>query len=626
MALTPEQIADMDKALQGGLDADTIAEMDAVVGMPAKRGLGKEVGRQLGLTARYGIEGIASPFATVANIPAAASNAIFGTEFPEQNQAVSQGLTSMGLPQPGNGTERVVGDVSRALAGTATGGPISKLAGAPQYVADAFSSKLGTQAASAIGASGASGLTREAGGGPIAQLSAALVGGVVPVGGYQSAARGLKDLYGIGKDVVKPFTSSGRNQIVGGILSQSADDAERAAQNLANVKQYIPNSPVTTGEAAGDAGLAGLQRGYRNQGANPFSDIESQQNAARQEALALIAGTPQELQGAIQNRSMAADPLYQRAQTEFLAGKNFDTIIAKIDSALENVGTNTQAGAELQRIRKSITGSLPKTTSKKIGLDPVTGKPIMSEKTTNPSQGGLVQLYRELRDRSAKIAEIDGAYPSAVRGVVKPIVRDLGQSLESQSPSLKAANDVFRQLSPEIEQMQLLQDIKQRASLTASPDVRTGQEFLSQPKLSGLMRDATGEIAETLTPEQIKQLRNVQLDAERSASLNARNVRASGSDTAANLNGGKVVKQFLAERATGKIPFGIGKMLQSMSEKQLNELTVEALKDPQLARKLLIELKPEAANTPYSGAATQALVAQILGTMRGVTATNNQQR
>lgn len=35
MALTPEQIAAMDRTLQGGLDADTMAKMDAVVGMPA---------------------------------------------------------------------------------------------------------------------------------------------------------------------------------------------------------------------------------------------------------------------------------------------------------------------------------------------------------------------------------------------------------------------------------------------------------------------------------------------------------------------------------------------------------------------------------------------------------------
>lgn len=629
MALTPQQIAAMDQTLQGGLNAETIAQMDAVL-EPQKRPLGKELLRQGGLTARYAIEGAAALPAMAANIPAGlyneGANLIQGDggfRFPEQNQAVSQALTSIGLPEPENTLERVVGDVSGALAGLGGVNAIAKTT--PKYIEKALRSNLGTQAASAITGAASGGSARELGGGQLAQLAAGLVGGVVPVGGYQVAARGLSDLYRGGKEAVKPFTTSGREQIVGGILSESSDDASRAAQNLANVQEYIPGSPVTTAEAAGDAGLAGLQRGFRNQGANPFSDIESQQNAARQDALSHIAGTPQELQGAKQNRSMAADPLYERAQTEFLAGKNFKTIIAKIDSALENVGTNTQAGKELLRIKADIQASLPEVTTEKTGVLDSSGNAITKTATQDVKQGGLVQLYRELRDRAAKVSELEGAYPSAVRGVVRPIVRDLGQSLEIQSPALKAANDTFRKLSPEIEQMQLLQDIKQRASLTASPDIRTGQEFLSQPKLSGLLRDSTGEIADTLTPAQIKQLQNVAADAERSAALNARNVRPSGSDTAANLNGGKVVKQFLSEHAVGKIPLGIGRVLQSMSEKQINELTIEALKDPQLARRLLIELKPELAVRPYSGAARQALVAQILGSMRGVVATQNQQ-
>jgi len=590
------------------------------------RSIGKEIGRQAGLTARYAIEGVASPFATVANLPAAASNAIFGTDLPEQNQALSESLTSLGLPQPQGGTERVVGDISKALSSTATGGGLSKLAGAPKYVINALNNNLGTQAASAIGAAGSAGLTREAGGGAGAQLVAGLAGGVLPVGGAQVATRGLSDLYGAGKEAVKPFTTSGREQIVGGILAESADDAQRATQNLGNVKKYIPNSPVTTAEAAGDAGLAGLQRGFRNQGANPFSDIESQQNAARQSAIADIARSPQELEGAIQNRAMTTGPLYDKAQAEGLAGKDFSGIARKIDSAIESVGTETQAGKELLRIKSAISGSLPQKSSVSTGLLDEAGAPITRTAPQDIKQGGLVQLYRELRDRVAKVSEMEGAYPSAVRGVLKPIIRDLGQSLESQSPNLKEANSAFRALSPDIEQMQALQDLRNKVSLTASPDTRTGYEFLSQPKLSAALRDTKGELAKTLTPKQLQQLNAVKLDAERSAALNARNIRASGSDTAQNLNGGKVVKRFLSEHAVGKLPLGIGRLLQSMSEKQINELTMESLKDPQLARRLLVELKPEAAKQSYSGAMAQKLTAQLLGSMRGITATQNQQK
>ncbi len=574
---------------------------------------GSNLARQAGLALRYGVEGAGSIPATIANLPAAASNAAFGTEFPEQNQALSNVLTYIGLPQPKTGTERVVGDASRAVAGLATGGPLAKVAGAPAYIQAALSNGLKTQAASAISGATAGGLTREAGGGPIAQFVANIAGGVLPVGGAQISARGLKDLGRAVRNTVKPFTTSGREQIVGGLLTENTSNVPAAIQNLDNIKTYIPNSPVTTGEAAKDAGLASLQRGQRNQGNNPFANIESQQNAARQEALTALAGTPQELQGAVQNRSTVTSPLYEQAQTEFLAGKNYNTILAKIDSALENVGTNTQAGKELLKMKSDIQASLPSSSTIKTGLLDANGTPITKTTTEATKQGGLVQLYRELRDRAAKTSELDGAYPSAVRGVVKPIISDLGKSLESQSPSLSAANQKFRELSPEIEQMQLLQDLQQRVSLTGSPDIRTGYEFVSQPKLTGALRDGNGELAQTLTPKQMNGLRNVAADAERSAALNSRTVRPTGSDTVANANGANIVKQFLSEHAVGKLPLGIGRVVQSMSEKQVQELTLEALKDPQLARRLLVEFKPELANTPYSGAMVQKLAIQAIG-------------
>ena len=586
---------------------------------------GRPLARQVGLAGRYAIEGAAALPAMVANPIAAASNYAFGTNIPEQNQAVTQLLTRAGLPEPQDSTERVVGDVSRAVAGLGTGAPIARLAGAPQYIVNALGRNLGTQTASTVGSAAAAGEAREGGYGAGTQLAAGIIGGVLPVGGIQSTARGLRSLIEGGIEAGKPFTTSGRNQIVGGVLAQSADDVGQAINNIRNVREFVPGSPVTTAEAAGDAGIASLQRGFRNQGANPFSDIESQQNAARQSVVSKLARTPQELEMAIANRSATTAPLYEVAKKESLIGKNFSEIIKKIDSAIENVGTETQAGQELARIKRTIKDSLPKVKTVETGLLDAEGSPITRQTASNLTQGGLIQLYRETRDKAQKISELDGAYPAAVSGVIKPIVHDLGQLLEKQSPNFKKANDAYRALSPEINRMQILQDLKNKVSLTAAPDVRTGYEFLSQPKLTSALRDVDGELAKTLTPEQLDQLNNVRLDAERSASLNARNIRASGSDTAQNLNGGKVVRQFLSEHAVGRLPLGIGRVLQSMSEKQINELTMEALKDPQLARRLLVELRPETARQSLSGAATQKLTAQLLGSIRGTISTPTEQ-
>lgn len=575
-------------------------EAKASVASDSQPSMGKQLARQAGLTARYAIEGVASPFATVANLPAAASNAIFGTDLPEQNQALSESLTSLGLPQPQGGTERVVGDISKALSSTATGGGLSKLAGAPKYVIDAFNAKLGTQAASAIGAAGSAGLTREAGGGAGAQLAAGLVGGVLPVGSYQVAARGLGDLYGAGKEAVKPFTTSGREQIVGGILAESADDAQRAAQNLANVKQYVPNSPVTTAEAAGDAGLAGLQRGFRNQGANPFSDIESQQNAARNRVFDRLA----------QDKSALALGREQR-----------DAVTAPIREAAFGSKRNVLPMEPLDEITAIMKSPVGKRDAVSSAMKWAHDKIIAVK---DPEE--LYAIRQDIND--AMQGKFDGDKPALrlAKSQLKQVKDALDNTIERGAPGFKSYVEKYAAASKPINQQEVLQDIRNRVSLTAAPDQRTGYEFLSQPKLSNILRDESGELKRTLTPDQLSVLGNVSKDMERSASLNARNIRASGSDTAQNLNGGKVVKQFLSEHAVGKIPLGIGRLLQGMSEKQINELTIESLKDPQLARRLLIELKPEAAKQNYSGAMAQRLTAQLLGSMRGITATQNQQK
>jgi len=564
----------------------------------APRPIGKELGRQAGLTARYVAEGIASPFATVANLPAAASNAVLGTNFPEQNAAVSNLLTSAGLPNPQGGTERVVGDVSRALEGVGSGAPISKIAGAPKYVRDMLSSNLGTQAASAIGAAGSAGLTREAGGGAGAQLAAGIVGGVIPVGGYQVAARGLGDLYGAGKEAVKPFTTSGRNQIVGGILADSADNPSVAAANLKNVKQYVPNSPVTTAEASGDAGIAGLQRGFRNQGANPFSDIESQQNAARNRVFDILAGDKDITAVERAARDANTAPLRETAfgsKRNVLPMEPLDEIAAIMKSP---VGKRDAVSSAMKWARDKISA------------------------VKDPEE--LYAIRQDIND--AMQGKFDGDKPALrlAKSQLKQVKDALDNAIERGAPGFKAYVEKYAAASKPINQQELLQDIRNRVSLAAAPDQRTGYEFLSQPKLSNILRDESGELKRTLTPDQLTVLGSVSKDMERSAAINARNIRASGSDTVQNLNGGKVVKEFLSEHAAGKLPLGIGIVLQSMSEKQINELTVEALKDPQLARRLLVELKPETAKQSYSNAAAQKFIAQVLGSMRGTLSTPTQ--
>ena len=81
--------------------------------------LTERLGRQAGLTARYGLEGLGS----LVDLAQAPVRGAINLALPEnkQLQPVSAGgslADLFGLPQPENATERVVGDVSRTLAGT----------------------------------------------------------------------------------------------------------------------------------------------------------------------------------------------------------------------------------------------------------------------------------------------------------------------------------------------------------------------------------------------------------------------------------------------------------------------------------------------------------------------------
>lgn len=167
-------------------------------GAPAaapKRSMIDELGHQLGLTLRAGVNGVAS-------IPAMAADAVTGTinagldaaagkgngfRFQSAGQALNNAMTDMGVPQSENATERVVQDMASSVAGAGSlvgvGKGLAKAAGrVSQGVGELLAAGPGLQITSAATGAGASGITRESGGGAGAQMVAGLVGSAAPMG------------------------------------------------------------------------------------------------------------------------------------------------------------------------------------------------------------------------------------------------------------------------------------------------------------------------------------------------------------------------------------------------------------------------------------------------------------
>lgn len=190
-------------------DSDAARKLaDAIVGMrkvnDAKPvavqagGMIKDVGRQVGLTARYGIEGLGT-LAQIGTEPLRVlTDAVTPNRAPSMGELVTGQRTPkstplsvqatkfadfLGLPSPQGANERVVGDATRLVAGAggfagAARGAASLLTGGARAAAQTMASNPMQQLVSGAGAGLSGGAVREAGGGEGAQFMAALAGGI----------------------------------------------------------------------------------------------------------------------------------------------------------------------------------------------------------------------------------------------------------------------------------------------------------------------------------------------------------------------------------------------------------------------------------------------------------------
>jgi hypothetical protein len=184
-AAAARQLADAIHAMRSTQDA-----------MPAAVKAGQQIGgigRQLGLTARYGLEGLAQ-VAQIGTEPLRyLTDKVTGGNSKPLSGVASDLADLIGLPKPQGANERVIGDATRLVAGAGGLGTVGRVAqggaGVMRSAGDMLANNLGQQALAAGGAGLAGGSVREAGGGEGAQALAALLGGVATPMAAQGAAR-----------------------------------------------------------------------------------------------------------------------------------------------------------------------------------------------------------------------------------------------------------------------------------------------------------------------------------------------------------------------------------------------------------------------------------------------------
>jgi hypothetical protein len=234
----------------------------------------KDAPRQLGLTARYGLEGAANtlgmPIEPLRQAIGAMSGAVGGPEPMPLSTMGTKLADLLSLPKPRSASvmdrptglatvlpsEEVVGDVARSMASAGALMPAASAVqkattGVTSNVAGQLAANPSLQTLSAAGSGYAGGSVRETGADPLQQLGASMLGGMVAplaVGGMKSGVTSATQRF-------KPEASVGEvDQIITQKLGQSGLDFSRLPEQVQRtLRADVQNALRTGGDLGGDS-------------------------------------------------------------------------------------------------------------------------------------------------------------------------------------------------------------------------------------------------------------------------------------------------------------------------------------------------------------------------------------
>jgi hypothetical protein len=558
---TPEQIT-------AAIERDILPRAAAgAIPEPARpeRSAGENLLRQGGLTARHVVEGLAGIPGMLADPISKMAGSKPFTEW------LSEKLTDIGLPQPETATERVVGDASRGAVGAVGGAGVGKLltsAAGPvtQGVGRALAAAPVAQGVAGAAAGATSGAAREEGADPMVQLAIGMATGFLTPAMIEAARVAIPAAARGARQVAKPFTAAGREEVAGAALNRMAANRESAMFNMGNnADEIIEGSLPTAAQASRDPGLLQAERTLA--ATDPrFAARKSANNSARNRVLDRIAGAPEELAAAKTARSENAAANYGHAEAQELG-----------------------AGVEVEPLLNLAKRPAFKTAVKKAAeIAAESGQPVDDVMS---SVRGLHYVKMALDDM------LDTAPQS---GIGKTQQRAIAQTreelvswLDSASPEYAKARASFRADSAPINRMEAGQDIQARTRL-AGPDV-TGEPILSQAKWQSVVMRNIDDLGDKLSPDHIDALKRIGADLDR-AQLSDSAGRAAGSNTFQNLStanvlgaamGGKLATNAVAQTMLRPLHW-----LYKMPEEQVRDLLSQAMLDPSIARALMSKATP----------------------------------
>jgi hypothetical protein len=207
--------------------------------------------RQLGLTGRYALEGGAGVVDMLTSPFRVGLNAI-GVKNRPYSEVASEFADKLGMPSPQGANERVVGDMSRLVAGAGGMAGGAQLlgrgaTGLTQMALNQLAAGPGTQAIAAAGAGAAGGSVREAGGGPGAQFAASLAGGLAGGIGANVAQSAGSNIAARAKALVTPDNPQAIDQQISLVLRGSGIDWSQVPERVRQAVRAEAAQALNTG-------------------------------------------------------------------------------------------------------------------------------------------------------------------------------------------------------------------------------------------------------------------------------------------------------------------------------------------------------------------------------------------
>jgi hypothetical protein len=376
--------------------------------------------------------------------------------------------------------------------------------------------------------------------------------------------------YKVGKSLLEPLYQGGREQIMGRALRGAAGgQADEALRNLKSASELVPGSKPTVGQASGVPSLAALERTAAASSPDATNAMAQRLAAQNEARIAALQGVTPDVAAAKAARSTQAGALYNQARSEGLDPAIAQQLQPQIQSLMQRVPDDLVAQAKQ--------------------LAQVSGEPI----TDMGSVQGAHYLKKAI---DAKIGQAARAGDNQTVQAYEGLQSAFLDVLDQMNPTYGAARQTYAQMSKPVTQGQILEQIGQRgqnfrgeltpAAFARSVNDRTAQSVTRMPSAT---------LESTLSPDQLKTLRNIQSDLLRQDFAQTAG-RGAGSDTVQKLAYSNILNQsglpnmvrnFAPASIVGNLAQRAGQVVYKDANERMAAELAQALMDPQQAAKLM---------------------------------------